>query len=89
MPNSCIVPANIAREADKLINSQGNIKDGVELLLKNNVVDAADESAKKRVAGSSETDAGDLLSKGLDKMAKQPFYTLNVGIGMSSNIFDD
>ena len=72
-----LVPSDVYSKAQKLIsiNSTGaSIKDGIELLLQNDITNDSGSSASK-------TDAGSLLKNGLTKLATNPFDALGVPLG--------
>ncbi len=72
-----LVPSEVYSKAQKLIsiNSTGaSIKDGIELLLQNDITNDGGSSASK-------TDAGALLKNGLTKLATNPFDALGVPLG--------
>ena len=72
-----LVPSDVYSKAQKLIsiNSTGaSIKDGIELLLQNDITNDSGSSASK-------TDAGVLLKNGLNKLATNPFDALGVPLG--------
>lgn len=72
---SLYVPIAIAKEGKQLIAKGGDsVRQGVELLLKNDLKDVG-----ANIAGS--VDAGSDLQKGLAILANSPFDALGVDIG--------
>lgn len=72
---SLYVPAAIAKEARQHINSGGgsSVRQGVELLLKNDLKDIGQEM-------SGSVDAGSDLQRGLALLANSPFDALGVDV---------
>ena len=73
---SLFVPSAIAREAKQLLGKGAgdSVRQGVELLLKNDLKDVG-----QNIAGS--VDAGSDLQKGLAILANSPFDALGVDLG--------